>query len=225
LLEGYWNRARRGLIVTVSITYLPPWDTTAIEIALDVKPPRFAEWSSFTFSGVAEPRVCLVAGFALTSHLKHIVSAVDRALPKRLPSTLRIAPVRTRSPDRSARCAISVQPMLPLLRLQSKVIRAIEPGLTNDDVQNAFRNLHYMDEVTAHYIRDFVSSKIMPTFEPSGTTSDFDSIQLRASGVTMYQLDGHGLPQSIIAHWTTGRTRSAASTCEVDPNSSRIVKN
>ena len=62
-----------------------------------------------------------------------------------------------------------------------------------------------MDEVTTHFIRAFVSAKTMPTFEPSHGISDFKSVPLRATGITIYQLDRQGVPQSILAHWPNAR--------------------
>ena len=72
----------------MSVTHLQKWDVTAIEIALDLEMPHFVDPTRFAFSGPAEPRICLVAGFALTSQLKRIVAAVNRALPARPPSRL-----------------------------------------------------------------------------------------------------------------------------------------
>ena len=86
----------------MSVTHLPGWDVTAIEIALDLEPPLFSDPVLVAFSGAAEPRICLVTSFALTSQLKRIVTAIDRVVPERLPGGLRIAPARGRAANKTA---------------------------------------------------------------------------------------------------------------------------
>lgn len=81
----------------MSITHLRKWDVSGIEIALDLEIPRISDRSRFVFSGPAEPRIRLVVCFALTSQLKRIVTAVDRAAPARPPSGLRISSTERRS--------------------------------------------------------------------------------------------------------------------------------
>src|SRR6516162_6286901 len=122
--------------------------------------PRYAQ-PGLDFSGPGEPRVCLVAGFALGSQLQRIVAAVDRTIPARLPSPVRISRAPRRSSGRSP-SGLSVQPVLPLLRLQSRLIRSIEPGLTNDNVQITVGGNTDMDEATMHFVCDFISSKALP---------------------------------------------------------------
>ncbi|MGB8909745.1 MAG: hypothetical protein WCC84_13465 [Candidatus Cybelea sp.] len=182
----------------MSVAHLQKWDVTAIEIALDLKTQRVSDFSRLVFSGPAEPRICLVASFVLTPQLKRIVAAVDRAMPARLPSGLRIAPATTRSAP-SAAAAVSLQPMLALLRLQSRLVRAIEPGLANDVI--SLRMRHEMDEATTRFVADFISCKTLPSFEPACTVAEFDAIDLTAIGITLYQLGRAGTPQSILAHW------------------------
>ena len=182
----------------MSVAHLQKWDVTAIEIALDLEAQRVFDLSRFAFSGPAQPRICLVACFALTTQLKRIVAAVHRAVPARLPSRLRIAPAAARS-DPSAAAGVSLQPMLALLRLQSKLVRAIEPGLANDVI--SLRMRRDMDEATTRFVGDFISRKTLPTFEPPLAVADFDAIELTAIGITIYHLGSDGAPQSMLAHW------------------------
>lgn len=183
----------------MKITQLPVWDATAIEIALDLAVPRYAHGPGFDFSGPGEPRVCLVAGFALSSQLTRIVSAVDRTIPARMPSPLRIS----RAPARSlgAPSGVSIQPVLPLLRLQSRLIRSIEPGLTNDNVQISVGGNGDMDEATLRFIRDFIASKTLPSFEPINAAAASDTLRLHVVGITIYQLGRRGAPRSVVEHW------------------------
>jgi hypothetical protein len=183
----------------MSVTHLKKWDVTAIEIALDLEIARLIDPSRAVFSGPAEPRICLVSGFAVTSQLKRIIAAVDRAAPPRPPSGLRLVPVAVRSPARPTAPAIAVQPMLSLLRLQSKLIRAIEPGLAHDTVSS--RTTRDMDESAATFVDDFISRKMLPTFEPPSTAAELDGTPLRATGITIYRLGRRGAPESILAHW------------------------
>ena len=187
----------------MSVAHLQKWDVTAIEIALDLETQRVSDLSRSVFSGPAQPRICLVACFVLSPQLKRIVAAIDRAVPARLPSGLRIAPATARSTP-SVAAAVSLQPMLALLRLQSKLVRAIEPGLANDVI--SLRMTHNMDEATTRFVGDFISSKTLPTFEPPLTAADFDAIDLTALGITIYHLGRAGAPQSILAHWPYPRS-------------------
>ena len=180
----------------MSVAHLGRWDPTAIEIALDLEVPPFADPPSLGFTGPAEPRICLIAAFALTSQLKRIVAAVDRALPIRLPSTLRIAPSRTRTAASSPAGAVSIRPMPPLIRIQSRLLRAIEPGLANPHA-----HAHEMDEAVSHYIHEFIPSNALPALEPSQAHPAFTPIEVKTLGVTIYRLDRAGNPQSILGHW------------------------
>jgi hypothetical protein len=182
----------------MSVTHLQKWDVTAIEIALDLEMPHFVDPTRFAFSGPAEPRICLVAGFALTSQLKRIVAAVNRALPARPPSRLQVAPATARSAAPSA-APLSVQPMPALLRLQSKLIRAIEPGLAHEGV--SLRMKRAMEDGPARFVGDFISRKTLPSFEPASPSADFEVLELTAIGITIYRLDQHGAPTSILGHW------------------------
>jgi hypothetical protein len=183
----------------MSVTHLSKWDVTAIEIALDVEIPRLSDPSRFVFSGPAEPRICLVAGFALTSQLKRIISAVDRAGPERLPSGLRVARSTTRSSEAPAPAIVAVQPMPVLLRLQSKLVRAIEPGLAQAE---SIATNSDLDEAGANFVRNFIPGKVLPTFEPAREPGDFDFLEIKAVGLTIYRLGHSGEPESILAHWT-----------------------
>ena len=183
----------------MSVTHFKKWDVTAIEIALDLEIPRFVDPSRFIFSGPAEPRICLVAAFALTSQLERIVAAVNRAMPPRLTSALRISPGAARSPTTPAAAGVSIQPMHALLRLQSKLIRAIEPGLADGAVP--LRMGHAMDSFAARFIGDFIPRKTLPTFEPPcALNADAGATELRVIGLTIYRLGDCGIPESILAH-------------------------
>jgi len=184
----------------VSITQLPVWDATAIEIALDLVAPQYAQRPGLNFTGPGEPRVCLVAGFALSSQLQRIVTAVDRTIPAKLPSPLRISPAPGRSSGSPS--GASIQPLLPMLRLQSRLIRSVEPGLTNDNLQISLGANRDMDEATLRFVRDFIASKALPSFEPLNGISGAETLRLRVAGVTIYQLGRRGAPQSIVEHWT-----------------------
>ncbi|MGB8518800.1 MAG: hypothetical protein WCD38_01395, partial [Candidatus Tumulicola sp.] len=112
----------------MSVIDLQTRDVTAIEIALDLEIPRLLDSSQFFFSGPSEPRICLIAGFALTAQLKLTVAAVGRAVPARMPSRVQVTFANSRSPTLPGASGITIQPMLALLRLQSRLVRAIEPG-------------------------------------------------------------------------------------------------
>jgi hypothetical protein len=182
----------------MSVSHLQKWDVTAIEIALDLEMPHFVDSTRFVFSGPAEPRICLVAGFALTSQVKRIVAAVNRAVPARPPSRLQIAPATARSMVPSA-VPLLVQPMPALLRLQSKLIRAIEPGLAHEGV--SVRMKRAMEDGPARFVGDFISRKTLPSFEPASLAADLDVMELTAIGLTIYRLDQRGAPTSILGHW------------------------
>jgi hypothetical protein len=183
----------------MSVTHFKKWDVTAIEIALDLEIPRFVDPSRFIFSGPAEPRICLVAAYALTSQLKRIVAAIDRAMPPRPTSGLRISPGAARSPTAPVAAGV-IQPMYALLRLQSKLIRAIEPGLADGEVPLRMRR--GVDNAAARFIGDFIINKTLPTFEPPfALNADFDATELRVVGLTIYRLGDRGAPESILAHW------------------------
>jgi hypothetical protein len=185
----------------MSVTHLQKWDVTAIEIALDLETPRFTDTSRLPISGPAEPRICLVAGFALNSHLKRIAAAVDRSVPPRPPAGLRITPLVTRSALAPTAAPVTVQPMLALLRLQSKLLRAIEPGLAHDIGLTSIRTRRDMDEAAARFTNGFILRKALPTFEPPFPIADFEAVELRAVGLTIYRLGRAAAPASIIAHW------------------------
>jgi hypothetical protein len=184
----------------MSVTHLPEWDITAIEIAIDLE--RLDGPAGAIFSGPVEPRICLVTCFALTSQLKRIVTAMDRVIPSRLPE-LRVAPAQARSvvtrrddPGATLPGAVTIAPMLNLLRLQQRLIRAIEPGL-GDQRAAAATNL----DASARFISEFIPNKTLPTFEPPVTTPDPLPMRLRATGITIYRLGRGGVPRSILGHW------------------------
>jgi hypothetical protein len=186
-------------MVSMGIAHLPQWDITAIEIALDLEAPRISALG-LSFSGYAEPRICLVAAFALTPQLKRIVAAVDRALPARLPPTLRIVPSPMRAAVSSAAITISILPLPALIRIQSRLIRAIQPGLADPDAR-----ADDMDEAISHYIREFIPSNTLPALEPSQLRGEFTPAKMNPLSVTMYHLNRAGKPQSILGHWPYAR--------------------
>jgi hypothetical protein len=186
---------------------LEAWHVTAFEIALDLEVPRLLDPATLGFSGKAEPRICLVAAFASTSQLKRIVAAVDRAVPARLPPRLRIAPSIARRPTSASPPAVSIQPMLVLLRLQAKLIRAIEPGLVDDEAPISFGKASEVGEPAARFVRDFISTKALPVFEPPYAAATFETTNLRSLGITMYRLGQRGRPESILAHWASAQNR------------------
>jgi hypothetical protein len=175
-------------------------EVTPIEIALDLETTLPFDRSRFDFSGAAEPRVCLVAAFALTAQLKRIVGAVNRAVPARAPSGLRIAPLPVRSATVSPR-VLSIEPMLVLQRLQSKLIRAIEPGVTCDQNAILFGSVRDMGAEAERFVRDFVPRKSPPMLTPQYAVLGSESLNPKAVGITIYRLGNLGLPESIIAHW------------------------
>lgn len=180
----------------MNVAHLRGWDLTPIEIALDLEAPSFDDRSSFGFAGPAEPRIRLVTAFALTTHLKHIVAAVDRALPPCLPPSLRIAASQTRTALGSTIGPLSIRPMTPLVRAQSRLVRAIKPGLADPRAYP-----HDMGEAQSHYIREFIPSKALPALELSLVHLEFTSTRLTPAGITMYRLDRTAKPRSILAHW------------------------
>lgn len=175
-------------------------DVTPIEIALDLETTHLYDASHFAFSGPAEPRICLVAAFALTSQLKRIVAAVDRAVPAQALSSVRIFPTPVRSASQVPR-AFSIEPMLVLRRLQSKLIRATQPGLVNGESGDALGGAHDMGAEAEQFVRDFVASKALPLLEPADARGS-QALNLRAVGITLYRLGKRGIPESILAHWS-----------------------
>ncbi|HEY1654689.1 MAG TPA: hypothetical protein VGF86_06225 [Candidatus Tumulicola sp.] len=199
----------------MSVTHLPEWDATAIEIALDLERLQFDDSPVAIFSGPAEPRICVVTCFALISQLKRIVAAVDRVIPRRLPG-LRIAPAPTRGdPPRDAGSVttrpgtVAIAPMLSLLRLQYRLIRAIQPGLADQRaaIEAARSDL---DDASAHFIGDFIANSSLPTLEPPVATVDFSPTRFRATGITIYRLGGRGVPRSILGHWAYAQSAGAS---------------
>lgn len=174
-------------------------EITPIEIALDLETTLLYDASHFAFSGPAEPRICLVAAFALTSQLKHLIAAVDRAIPVRAPSGLRIFPMPARSASVAPR-AFSIEPMLVLRRLQSKLIRATQPGLVHSWDGTLSDSLRDMGDEAEKFVRDFVPSKALPLLEPADARGS-QALNLRAVGMTVYRLGSRGVPESILAHW------------------------
>ncbi len=189
---------------------------TAFEIALDLEVPRLLDPALLAFSGKAEPRICLVAAFASTSQLKRIIAAVDRAVPARPPSGLRIAPSMARQPTTSTPAAISIQPMLLLMRLQAKLIRAIEPGLATDAMLLPFA-VRDVGEAAARFVGNFIPSEAVPVFEPPYATAGFEATNVRALGITMYRLGHRGAPESILAHWASAQNRRGCIPLESGP--------
>jgi hypothetical protein len=185
----------------MTVTYLRRRGLTAIEIALDLETPQLSDRSSLGFADSHQPRICLVAGFALSAQLERIIAAVERARPTRLPSRLRAAPSRSRGEGREEH-AVAVQQMLTLMRLQSRLVRAIAPGLVHDERQIAHVGAPELDERAGSFIRDFISSKAIPTFEPAYVAATFAATQMSASGITIYELGRQGTPQSVIRRWT-----------------------
>jgi hypothetical protein len=190
----------------MSVTHLPEWDATAIEIALDLERLRFADSPAASFSGPAEPRICLITCFALSSQLKRIVAAVDRVTPRRFPG-LRVAPAPTRGDGPRAGGAVAIRPgavaiapMLSLLRLQYRVIRAIQPGLADQRAAIASARNSF-GEAAAQFIGDFITNNSLPTFEPSAAADEFVPTRFRVTGITIYRLGGRGVPRSILGHW------------------------
>jgi hypothetical protein len=190
----------------MSAPRLDGWHVTAFEIALDLELPRLLDPATLAFSGKAEPRICLVAAFAWTSQLKRVVAAVDRALPARLPSGLRIAPSLARGTTHANGVSISIQPMLALMRLQAALVRAIEPGLAHDGTPLSFGQARDVREAE-RFVREFIPSKALPAFEPAYAATGFDATNLRAVGITIYRLGYRGTPESILAHWASARNR------------------
>ncbi|HEY1655250.1 MAG TPA: hypothetical protein VGF86_09070 [Candidatus Tumulicola sp.] len=191
----------------MSVTHLPPWESTAIEIALDLERIQLANPSGSEFSGPAEPRICVVACFALSSQLKRIVTAVDRVVPSRLPD-LRIARAATRvavsqgSKAVAARAeTVAITPMLPLLRLQLRLIRAILPGLADRGAEFAAHESD-PDASNARFIAGFIAMRSLPAFEPSAVGAEFSPVNLGVTGLTIYRLGKRGVPQSILGHWS-----------------------
>lgn len=175
-------------------------EVTPIEIALDLETTLPLDSSRFDFSGAAEPRVCLVAAFAFTSHIKRIVGAVDRAIPARAPSGLRIAPTPVRSAAVTP-SVLSIEPMLVLQRLQAKLIRAIEPGVTWDESKILFGSVRDMGEEAERFVRDFLPRKMLPMLTPQYAALGSESLSPRAAGISIYRLGARGIPESVIAHW------------------------
>lgn len=94
-----------------------------------------------------------------------------------------------------------VQPIAALLRLQSKLIHAIEPGLAQQgDV--AISGALEDDANTIRFIHEFIPGKMLPAFEPSRLGNDFTSIDLDAIGLTIYELGAQGAPHAILSHWS-----------------------
>jgi hypothetical protein len=92
--------------------------------------------------------------------------------------------------------------MVSLLRLQRKLIRAIEPGLAEHVMHGkSLPPPTGMDVSIAEYIRTFIPTHTLPTFEPPYALADFAPTLLRAVGMSIYRLGGNGAPESILKHW------------------------
>lgn len=180
----------------MGIAHLPTWDATPIEVALDLEHPRLGNPTGVTFSGSAEPRICLLVAFALAHQLKRIVSAIDRALPARLPPRLRVVRLRARSAAGLPAASVSILPMAPLIRIQARLLRAIQPGLAHAHTYG-----RDMDETTSRYIHDFIPSNALPAIEPPPVHLEYVPIELTTLGVSVYRLDRTGKPQTILGHW------------------------
>jgi hypothetical protein len=179
----------------MTVIHLPDWDVTAIEIALDLERLQVDDPAAMMFSGPTEPRICLVTCFALTSQLMHVVTAVNRVLPSRLP-TLRVASAQRRAGDST----VAVAPMLALLRVQQRFIRAIQPGLGDQRAAIASGRAD-LDDTSAQFIGDFISNNSVPTFEPTLANSEFLPMRLRVAGITIYSLSRRGIPRSVLGRW------------------------
>ncbi len=59
-----------------------------------------------------------------------------------------------------------------------------------------------MDDATLRFIRDFIVSKSLPSFEPLNAIAGANTLRLPVTGVTIYRLGRRGAPQSIVEHWT-----------------------
>ena len=108
---------------------------------------------------------------------------------------------------RSANAAprmLSIEPMLVLQRLQTKLIRAIEPGVTCDERQILFGSIRDMGEEAERFVRDFIPRKSLPVLTPALVVVASDSMIPRAAGITIYGLGTRGMPESVIAHWAYG---------------------
>jgi hypothetical protein len=182
----------------MSVTRLPAWNVTAIEIALDLQSDGFAGADPGRFAA-DNPRISLVVGFALTPQLKRVIAAVGRAIPARLPREIRVVPTKTRGGPTATGTAFSIQPLIALIRLQLRFCRAIEPGLAEE--AGSIEGPEQMDEHTERFVRDFIRFKMPPTFEPSSALADFTFAPLRVSGVTIYRLGSRAEPQAILGHW------------------------
>jgi hypothetical protein len=194
----------------MSVTRLPAWNVTAIEVALDLESTVFANAAIPGRSGAPSPRICLVTGFAFTTQLKRVVGAIGRAIPPRLPLHVRIARSKTRDGRSTPEGGFSIQPMLALIRLQSRLAKAIEPGLADDADSFLPGAMESVDESTARFVHDFIFSKALPTFEPYDALADFVGTPLVSSGITVYRLGNRAEPQTILGHWTYVRsTRSS----------------
>ena len=90
--------------------------------------------------------------------------------------------------------------MLPLRKLQSKLIRATEPGLARSEDDVLFDGVHPMGAEAERFVRDFVPCKALPMLEPADARGA-EALNLRAVGITIYHLGTQGMPESILARW------------------------
>ena len=176
-------------------------DVTAIEIALEMDGPQFGGTLTSQFSGFAEPRISLVVCFARTALVGHIGSAVSRVVSDRPAPGLIISPCQ---PDAKGEppYALCVSPMIGLVRLQSKIIRAIAPGIVDSETIEAADVADDIDELAAAYIREFLPIGGLPVLVPASANEHFMPTPIIASGVAMYRLGQHATPQSRLAHWS-----------------------
>jgi len=181
----------------VSVVHLRPRHLTAIEISLDL-----AGDSIFSPAAApcppAEPRVCLVVGFALTAQLERVASAIERSLPARLPARLRVLPFAARVPTAPPR--IAIQPMRALIRLQSTLVRAIEPGLVCEETAIASGVRSDMNDAAVKFVRDFVPYKVLPTLEASYVDQSFPT-RFTAKAISLCCLGADGLPEVVLKRW------------------------
>jgi hypothetical protein len=176
-------------------------DVTAIEIALELKGPQLGEILTSQFTGFAEPRISLVVCFALTPLLGHIGTAVARFVSDRLAPGLIISPCKPEA-NSEPPYAICVSPMIGLVRLQSKIVRAIAPGIVDAETIEPAEISRDVDELAAAYIREFLPIGGLPVLVPATSNEHFMPTPIIASGVSMYRLGQHATPQSRIATWS-----------------------
>lgn len=137
--------------------------TTLIDVALEPATGRAFNRVQWPSDGLGEPRISLLRCLARADYLDNVLGATERTLSTKALSGLMISiAVRKIVLEDKVFFALSVPPSSALLRLRTRLSRAIAPGLADGD---DLRDPHaiwiptqpvFVPEFLAHRISPFV---------------------------------------------------------------------